>query len=973
LETSNIIKGNKKSLFTTIRYKPSCLNNSAWSGAFPNHVLTITLFLNATEAVFALRDTDSASGPGPDDKRLARASVSKRPRSIEGKAKSAMLRMKLVGAKSDAQIQGEEALVGKVNYLTGSDKSKWHTDIPTYGQVRYDEVWPGVDMLWHGNNRQPEYDFIVAPTTAPSAIRISFAGAESLSLDKTGNLLLKTRVGTLTQKAPEIYQETASGRHTVAGRYVLLSEQEVGFEVGAYDTSAPLTIDPQLLYATFYGGTGRDSIEDIAVDNSGNAYVTGFTLSSDLVLENPFQSSLNSSAEDAFVVKLNPAGTDIVYATYLGGSDSASASSIAVTSDGRACVTGNTDNSGNTGNFPITPSAYQDNGSNLGDRNVDAFVTMLTAEGNGLVYSTFLGGNDSDGANGIAVDPGNRIYVVGETFSNNFPTKNAFQRNPGGRGQHRDAFVAKFDPSQSGNSSLVYSSFLGGDGGSAIGTFGRDIAATAAGVAFVVGQTDSTDFPVKSSSSLPPFQASRSGVTDGFVAKVSPTGSLIYATYFGGNGDDVINGIAVDSVERAYVIGTTFANGSTFPLKNAFDSTRNGADAFVAKFNADGTALFYSTFLGGTSSENGNGIAIDSAGDAYVTGTGARAGFPIVNGFSPSLSTGAFGSFIAKIEPSDATGTTTPKLLYSDMFGSGTTSLAVALDAKGEVFLAGAVVANNDFHATAGSFQQALKGTEDGVVLKVSSTFPDTTGVFRASTGQFLLRNDNADGPPDITVPFGQIGDQPVAGDWNGDGVDDVGVFRPSTGQFLLRRVGISIICNPTCHVGGGTIIVTLNFGQNGDLAVAGDWDGDGIDTPGVFRPSTGQWFLTNGPNTNNTSPPAAFVFNFGQAGDLPLAGDFDGNGKDGVGVFRPSTGQFFLDNNNLANTADLVFNFGANGDLPIAGDWNGDGKDGVAVFRPSTGQVFLNDFNTTNGQTGLFNFGQLGDVPVGDDWDGKP
>ena len=244
----------------------------------------------------------------------------------------------------------------------------------------------------------------------------------------------------------------------------------------------------------------------------------------------------------------------------------------------------------------------------------------------------------------------------------------------------------------------------------------------------------------------------------------------------------------------------------------------------------------------------------------------------------------------------------------------------------------------------------------------------DTIGVFRPSTSQFLLRNSNTAGAPDITIAFGQPGDLPVSGDWNGDGKTDVGVFR--NGQFLLRQ---TITINVLGHPQTFAITTTINFGLAGDLPVTGDWDGDGIDTPGVFRPSTGQWFLTNGPNTNNTSPPAAFIFSFGLAGDVVVAGDFDGDGKDGVGVFRPSTGQFFLDDTNTSNAASFIFSFGTAGDLAVGGDWNGDGADGVAVFRPSIAQLFLDDFNTTNGLTGQFAFGQAGDIPLSGDWDGKP
>ena len=245
--------------------------------------------------------------------------------------------------------------------------------------------------------------------------------------------------------------------------------------------------------------------------------------------------------------------------------------------------------------------------------------------------------------------------------------------------------------------------------------------------------------------------------------------------------------------------------------------------------------------------------------------------------------------------------------------------------------------------------------------------------MFRPSTSQFFLRNSNTAGNADLTFTLGQAGDIPVAGDWNGDGIDDAGVFRPAAGQFLLRVPGVSFVCNPVCHPVFTVTTITINFGVPGDLPVAGDWNGDGIDTPGVFR--NGQFLLTNGPNTNNSSPPVNFTANFGAAGDLPVAGDWNGDGIDSIGVFEPSFGVFLLSNSNTSGAIDFTFVFGAAEDLPLAGDWNGDGVDTIGTFRPSVAQFFLNnindDFNAN--LTLIFNFGATGDQPIGGDWNGKP
>lgn len=918
----------------------------------PSHALLLT----QTEAVLSLLSEKADS-------------TLKESQTLDRQAQSSVLRMKLVGANQAPQINGRERLQGKSNYLIGNDRGKWRTDIPTYAKVQYGEVYPGIDLVYYGNQRRLEYDFVVAPGADPQDIRLSFDGADKLKIDRDGALQLQLRGGEITQPAPVIYQESGSGvRERVAGHYVLKGD-EVAFEIADYDRNRELVIDPQLLYATFYGGADSDTGEDIAVDASGNAYITGGTLSTDLLLSNAYQGSAPSAPDklDAFVVKLNPSGSDIVYATYLGSTLRAeSALAIAITSDGKACVTGFADNNFNASDFPTTSGRFQGNGFGLfnGDRGFDVFVTVLTPGGDNLVYSTFFAGRGEDRAFGIGVDSANKIYITGKTQSNNFPTKNAFQ-NSIGSNDVNDAFIAKFDPTETGNSSLIYSSYLGGTGGET----GNDIAVTPAGIAFFGGVTGSFNFPTRSSSSLAPLQTAQGGVNDGFIAKVSPSGALIYSTYFGGNNLDEVNGVAVDSAERVYVTGETVSSAATFPLKNAFKSNRSGSsEAFVAKLNADGTALFYSSFLGagGTNAE-GHGIAVDGGGSAYVTGLTTTGVFLGINGFPSTVPNGT--TFIAKIEASDATGTVVPKILYADSFGgSFAIGEGIAVDPRGNVYIAGRT--QPGFTTTPGAFQQTYQGgIQDAFVVKISSTFPDSIGVFRPSTGQFLFRNSNTSGQPEIITTFGQAGDQALAGDWNGDGIDDAGVFRPSTAQFILRqpvRGPFGVIINTT---------LTINFGLTGDIAVAGDWDGDGVDTPGVFR--NGQWLLVNGTNINNSTPAPSLIFNFGAAGQTPVAGDWNGDGIDTIGTFIQ--GSWALRNSNNAGPADITALSGsAPGNQPIVGDWNGDGVDTIGVLVPSnvfgaTTFALLNLNATSNGFDILAEFGADGDQPVSGDWDGKP
>ena len=932
-----------------------------------------TVFLTATEAVFSLRRVHHSPNA----------------------ASRAVLRMEFAGANQDAPVEGQQPLPGIVNYMIGNDRNKWHTDIPTFRQVRYSNTWPGVDMVWYGTQNQLEYDFVIKPGSAAnvvSQIRLSFAGADKLHIDETGDLLLRVNGEEMVQSAPVVYQDGDQGRVTVSGKYVLKGAHEVGFEVGPYDVNKPLVIDPILVYSTYIGGDATDTGLSVAVDSSGRAYLAGVTNSSEVTfpIENAIQGAQIDDLGTGFITKLNPAGNDVLYSTFLGASIGFCTGSfcgtkingIAVTSDGRAVVTGATANEDNDSKFPVTPNAYQNNGFCISwcgiepNRMVDSFVTMLSVDGSELDYSTFYGGRTNnrysergfDIANAIAVDSANRIYITGQTSSNTLPTKHAFQWSRHSEGEGKDAFVAVFNPlATNGNDTLLYASYLGGDADD----IGRGIAVDADRNAYVVGSTSSTDLQTKSPSSLAPLRANfQGGATDGFVAKVDTTSdgaaSLTYSTYFGGNINDRVESVAVDPLQRAYITGASNSSATSFPLRNAFDSTQTNGEAFVAKLNADGTALFYSSFLGGdngnTSSdgEEGLGITIDFGGNAYVTGrTTSCASFPALLPLAANLQGTAF---LTKIEAT-ISNNTVPKLLYSTTFGGiGARSEAVALDSKGNVYLGGTTPGT--LTTTAGALDTTFNGgTSDAFIAKFNTTFNDTIGVFTPATSQFQLRNSNSTGPADQVITFGQAGDQPIVGDWNGSGTDKHGVFRASTGQFILQ-------------VDRKTVIV--NFGGVGNIPVAGDWDGNGIDTPGVFDPATGQWQLTNGINglnTTNSFPTANFTFTLGQNGDTPIVGDWDGNGIDGVGAFRGGNSTFFL-SNGFQGVVDIKpFIFGSLGSKPLAGDWNGDGIATIGVFSQNTGVMALNNTNTPGNGVGdiVFNFGQNGDTPLAGDWDGKP
>ncbi|HUR81162.1 MAG TPA: SBBP repeat-containing protein, partial [Thermoanaerobaculia bacterium] len=739
-----------------------------------------TLFLTRGEAVLALRDRNE---------------------------KRAVLRLRMIGANAAPSISGEEALPGTTNYLIGNDRRQWHTGVPSYRRVRYADVWRGVDLVWHGAQNALEYDFVVAPGADPARIAIEVDGAKRLRIDAAGNLVAETAAGEVIQRAPVVYQDGPRGRTRVAGKYAL-RRRRVTFDVAAYDNSRPLIIDPVLTYSTFLGGALNEEAFGVAVDGLRNAYVTGPTDSIDFpkaLLLTPQSEAL------VFVAKLNAEGTDLEYSTLIGtnrtgnltfdeGADTLIATGIAVTSDGRAVITGGIDNSNRKSGYPVTQNAFQDAGFCVGncgllvgDRAIDAFVTMLTSDGRALLYSTFYGGAKAaesgsfDRGEAVAVEDSGRIYIAGLSNANDLPTKNGFQNNRKSSGSGFDAFVAVFDPSQpKGRDTLLYASFLGGRDDD----HGLGIAIDPDRNAYVGGKTRSDDLKTKSPAgqSLPPLQAKfQGGAFDGFLAKIDTEArgddSLTYLTYFGGNVNDRVEGVAVDAQQRAYITGASNSSAATFPLRNAFDVTQRNGEAFVAKLNADGTALFYCSFLGGDNAntpndfEEGIGIAIDLAGNAYVTGnTTSGDSFPpgrVEDPFPPEL---RGTTFIAKISVTTS-GTVVPLLIYSTRFGGDRAKVrGIAVDVDGDAYIAG--FTDGGLPVTGGAFQGQIGGGRDAFVAKIGSLATDSTGLYDAKSSEFHLRNTNTTGPEDQIVALGEKGDRPFAGDFDGDGRSDAGVFH---------------------------------------------------------------------------------------------------------------------------------------------------------------------------------------------------
>jgi len=643
---------------------------------------------------------------------------------------SATIRMQMAGANPSPEITPQGLLPGATNYLVGNDPSSWRTNVAGFARVKYRDIYRGIDLMYYGNQQQLEYDFVVAPGADPRQIQIVFDGAGKLKVDRNGDLVMRAAGQWLRFRSPTLYQEIHGEKRPVKGQYALRGRR-VGFTVSSYDTSLPLVIDPVLVYSTLFGGD-NEAIFGLATDPAGNVYLTGQTFGLIPIL-NAEQSKFGGNylaSPNAFITKINAAGTALIYSTYIGGSKSYQptggdrAFGIAVDAVGNAYITGFTSSTDFPTFHAVQPILLAP---------VAAFVTKLNAAGNALVYSTYLGGSGKsncggciatgDRGNAIAVDSAGNAYVAGSTTSSDFPLVAPFQTttpNP------QVAFVTKINAA---GSTLVYSTYLGGGPtpGFTPQAVATGIAVDSTGSAYVTGNACSISFPT-----LNPIQANLTSGCSAFVTKLAPSGSaLVYSTYLGGGGvplqcdvgslfydygsdacgGNSSTGIAVDSAGSAYVTGVT--RTIDFPVVNAFQPANGAssppANAFVAKLSPSGSALTYSTYLGGVGGASASAIAVDSAGNAYIAGA-AGLGFPIVKPLQAALTTGSGGgAFVAEL---DAAGLA---LVYSTYFGNASGSVppasALALDSAGNTYFAGGAgpnfpLANAIQTTTRGSFPE---------------------------------------------------------------------------------------------------------------------------------------------------------------------------------------------------------------------------------------------------------------------------
>lgn len=587
---------------------------------------------------------------------------------------------------------------GIYNFMIGNDPEHWHSNISSYGEICYRELWPGIDLFVRTDHGVIKFDWHLKPGCSTEQIVMRYEGAESLALDVNGNLLIHHALGSMTDLHPIAYQEADGEKKEVACSFVLnttiAENPTVGFQVGEYDINRSLWIDPAVNYTTYLGGADADSIAGVALDNAGNAYFVGTTSSNDFpIVTGAYQPALAGSS-DVFITKIAPDGASLVYSTYLGGTGTDQGLAIAIDVSGAAYVTGSTSST----NFP-TENAYQ--GAIAGAQ--DAFVSKLAQDGASLSYSTYLGGTaGTTTGTGIGVNVFGQTLVAGMTSATNFPTIGG-GLSPTYNGGTSDGFVSLFSGS---GSSLLVSTFLGGSQFDSINSLALD----RSDFVYVVGRTESNDFPVTAGA----FQTTLAGTSNGFVTKLEgDLSALVYSTYLGGTGIDEAESIRIDDSFNACIVG--YSESTNFPVTpGAFQTAFGGVrDAFVTKLASDGRSLIFSTYLGGTGSDTGNAVAVDSSGHVFAAGVTNSVDFPITPAVVPSSLTGTTDWFISMLSADGS------QLLVSYYLGGTDAQQArgVAVDGQGAVYVVGET-SSNDFPVSVGAFQTTYGGNVDGAAAK---------------------------------------------------------------------------------------------------------------------------------------------------------------------------------------------------------------------------------------------------------------
>lgn len=738
------------------------------------------------------------------------------------------VRLTLAGASSAAG-EGDGLLPGISSYFRGRDPAGWRTGIPQYRRVRYHGVYPGVDLVYHGDRGRLEYDFVLAPGADPARIRLRFSGARRTALDKEGGLVLATPGGAIRQQRPRVYQEHGGARHEIAARYRLTRNGEVGFTLGRYRPELPLVIDPVLLYGTWLGGSSYETAAAVQVDSAGNVYLAGSVATPDADA-NPFLSTRNSSSRQAALIKFSPATNTILYFIHLGGGGSDAANAVAIDSTGAAYLGGITTSTA----LPVV-RAFQSQ-LKSGSANPSGFIAKVAADGKSLVYCSYLGGSYGATVNSVAVDSSGVAHVAGGTQSSDFPLVQAIQTNFGNGSQ---AFLSKVSAS---GESLLFSTYYGGT------TFNSAVKVVldAAGGTYLVGNTGSSDFP--STVAFP----SGSKAAGAFAAKFSSAGKVVYSAVLGANNAIIARSAAVDSAGNLYVTGGTMA--SDFPLVSAPQARLAGrTNGFLSKLNAAGTALSYSTYLGGSGDDAFHEIAVDADNTATVVGSTTSPDFPsqdALHAYRGGSSAGA-DAVVVKFK------TAGNALVYSTFLGGNGADVArsVALAGDGSAWVAGSTE-STDFPVQS-SFQTAAGGSGDMFLVRIAAgqaaSFT-SEGVVNAATLQA-----GAIAPGEVLTLFGAF---PVASTSTGAAVAELAgirvLFDGAAAPLLYVSPTQINLVTPFALAGKQSTAIQVEYGGVRSSAVS---VGVTAASPGIFATASGQGqaaALNADASANSTTNPAA-------------------------------------------------------------------------------------------------------------------
>lgn len=925
------------------------------SVAYLSRGLGYSLFLTPGEAVFAVQPKRQA--PDPEQ-----TTAQGEPAQAEGQA---VIRMSLAGANPHPVIEGRDRQAGVSHYLQGRNPAQWRGSVTRYGKVQYQDVYPGIDLLYYGNQRELEYDFVVAPGRDPGQIAVSFSGPESLRLDTAGNLVLKTAIGDMVQHKPVVYQEVAGQRRPVDGSYRLLADNRVGFSIGRYDTALPLVIDPVFTFTSYLGGSGGDAVVALATDKDANLYALGCTSSVNFPVTRPMDSTYAAGGEcDVFITKYNADLNGIVYSTYLGGTGDDAALAIATDADRNVIVVGHTDSA----DFPTTAALQP---ALRGPR--DGFVLKLDPTGSHLVYSTYLGGSDADWAFALAVDAAGRAYVGGATLSSDFPTKASVSGNTYLGAQ--DGFLTRINAS---GSLIEMSRYIGGSGYENV--YGIDVDANAN--AYVTGMTDSFDFPVVSA------VGGAIGGSDAFATRVAPNGTVTFSTYLGGSRGDIGRDIAVDDRGRIAVVGKTSGVnfGTLFPTDGLYlpqqDLPGGGdTDGFVAMLDpslvgAPYGSLLFGTYFGGSGEDDLREVEFDSHSGIYAVGYTTSPGLVRQANGMQEIAGGGYDAFVTRYWFGQ-------QVWSTYLGGSGDDyGYAIALYGVGNIFVAGSTESGN--LSTYSPLQPASGGGHDGFVSRLGyRSYWTITHDFNADVAGDILWRNAGNGqnviwrsatPSQQAVAKASTSMQVAAvADFDCDFVDDILWRDASTGSNAIwlsansaTQKAVTAVTNPAWYVAAAA---DFNDDCKADILWRNSttgvntiwWSGDYATQQGITRVSNLDWKVVgvgdfNGDYgydllwRNNVTGANAIWLNGSYGTQQAIRtvntewtvagiGDFLGDGRSDILWHKASTGENVIWRQGDYRDQQPVSRVKPGWSVAAVADYNSDGRSDILWRNAGTGQ----------------------------------